>query len=104
MLYPNMASPQPGFYQSGEPENTSASSNRADGFGSGNAQTLVSFPVEQMTSEFIHPEASEVGPKGKRDLNSLYDKTIPTELDYSGLCLLGEEEPTSYEEIGRAHV
>ena len=26
------------------------------------------------------------------------EKTIPTELDYSGLCLLGEEEPTSYEE------
>ncbi|KAG6756940.1 hypothetical protein POTOM_037239 [Populus tomentosa] len=98
MLYPNMASPQPGFYQSGEPENTSAGSNRADGFGFGNAQTPVSFPVEQMASEFIHPEASEVGPRGKRDLNSLYDKTIPTALDYSGLCLLGEEEPTSYEE------
>ncbi|KAG6780314.1 hypothetical protein POTOM_013168 [Populus tomentosa] len=69
MLYPNMASPQPRFYQSGEPENTSAGSNRADGFGSGNAQTPVSFPVEQMASEFIHPEASEVGPRGKRDLN-----------------------------------
>jgi len=98
MLYPNMASPQPGFYQSGEPKNTSTGSNRADGFGSGNAQTPVSFPVEQRASEFIHPEASEVGPRGKRDLNSLYDETIPIELDYSGLCLLGEEEPTSYEE------
>ncbi|KAG6741317.1 hypothetical protein POTOM_054550 [Populus tomentosa] len=57
MLYPNMVSPQPGFYQSGEPENTSAGSNRAYGFGSGNAQTPVSFPVEQMASKFIHPEA-----------------------------------------------
>ncbi|KAB5521596.1 hypothetical protein DKX38_025915 [Salix brachista] len=85
MLYPDMASPQPGFYQSGEPENTSAGSNRADEFGSGDAQTPVSFLVEQRASEFIHPEASEVGPRGKRDLNSLYDKTIPTALDYSGL-------------------
>jgi Reverse transcriptase (RNA-dependent DNA polymerase) len=93
-----MASPQPGLYQPDESEKTPAGSNKADGFGSGTAQTPVPFSVEQRASEFMHSEASEVGPRGKRDLKSLYDKTIPIELDYSGLCLLGEEEPTSYEE------
>ncbi|KAB5556912.1 hypothetical protein DKX38_007821 [Salix brachista] len=75
MLYPDMASPQPGFYQSGEPESTSAGSNREDEFDSGNAP--VSFPVEQRASEFIHPEASEVGPRGKRDLNSGRVNEVP---------------------------
>nr|TKR75200.1 hypothetical protein D5086_0000287190 [Populus alba] len=44
----------PGFYQFGEPENTSAGSNRADEFGSGNAQTPVLFPVESRW----HPNSS----------------------------------------------
>jgi hypothetical protein len=38
------------------------------------------------------------GPRGKHDIKSLYDETFPIELEYSGLCLLGEEEPSNYEE------
>uniref|UniRef100_A0A6N2LLC5 Uncharacterized protein n=1 Tax=Salix viminalis TaxID=40686 RepID=A0A6N2LLC5_SALVM len=62
-----MASPQPGFYQSGEPESTSAGSNRADEFGSGNAQLQCRFLLSR--GHPIHLEA--VGPRGKRDLNSV---------------------------------
>jgi hypothetical protein len=46
----------------------------------------------------MHEESSSVGPRGKRYLSSLYDETFPIDLEYSGLCLLGEEEPSSYEE------
>ena len=45
----------------------------------------------------MNEESSSVGPRGKRDLSSLYDETSPIDLEYSGLCLLGEEEPSSYE-------
>ncbi|KAL6340376.1 hypothetical protein AAG906_006029 [Vitis piasezkii] len=59
-------------------------------------------PHESSTSETLQPstsdESSLVGPRGKRDIKSLYDATIPIELQYSGLCLLGEEEPSNFEE------
>ena len=42
---------------------------------------------------------TEVGPRGYRSLQDIYDTTTPINLeDDVGLCLLGAEEPTSYEE------
>jgi Reverse transcriptase (RNA-dependent DNA polymerase) len=53
-------------------------------------------------TESLKPETSKgsslEGPRGKRDIKSLYDETFPIELEYLGLCLLGEEEPSNYEE------
>jgi hypothetical protein len=53
-------------------------------------------------TESLQLETSEgsslEGPRGKHDIKSLYDETFPIELEYSGLCLLGEEEPSNYEE------
>ena len=57
---------------------------------------------ESVSTETLQPstsdESSLVGPRGKRDIKSLYDATVPIELQYSGLCLLGEEEPSNFEE------
>ncbi|KAL6315604.1 hypothetical protein AAG906_002776 [Vitis piasezkii] len=54
---------------------------------------------ESVSTETLQPstsyESSLVGPRGKRDIKSLYDATVPIELQYSGLCLLGEEESNS---------
>ncbi|RVW63782.1 Retrovirus-related Pol polyprotein from transposon TNT 1-94 [Vitis vinifera] len=57
---------------------------------------------ESVSTETLQPstsdESSLVGPRGKRDIKSLYDATVPIELQYSRLCLLGEEEPSNFEE------
>lgn len=54
------------------------------------------------STEVLQPTTSEgsllQGPRGDRDIKSLYDATVPIELQYSGLCLLGEEEPSNFEE------
>jgi hypothetical protein len=53
-------------------------------------------------TESLKPETSEGSslevPRGKRDIKSLYDEIFPIELEYLRLCLLGEEEPSNYEE------
>ena len=57
---------------------------------------------ESVSTETLQPstsyESSFVGPRGKRDIKSLYDATVPIELQYSGLCLLGEEELLNFKE------
>ena len=57
---------------------------------------------ESVSTETLQPstsdESSLVGPRGKHDIKSLYDATVPIELQYSGLRLLGEEEPSNFEE------
>ena len=63
--------------------------------------TLEAFD-DSASTEAVQPttsdESSSEGPRGKRDIQSIYDKTFPIELEYSGLCLLGEEEPSNLEE------
>ena len=57
---------------------------------------------ESVSTETLQPstsyESSLVVPRGKRDIKSLYDVTVPIELQYLGLCLLGEEESSNFEE------
>jgi hypothetical protein len=56
---------------------------------------------EPVSSEAHLPtisKESSVGPRGKHDIKSLYDTTVPIELEYSGLYLLGKEKPTNFEE------
>lgn len=44
-----------------------------------------------------------VGPQGKRSLDNILDDCSEVELEYSGLCLLGLEEPVSYSEALKEH-
>jgi hypothetical protein len=56
---------------------------------------------EPVSSEAHLPtisKESSVGPRGKHDIKSLYDTTVPIELEYSGLYLLEKEKPTNFEE------
>jgi hypothetical protein len=44
---------------------------------------------------------SSYGPRGLRELDDIYNETVPVEIEYSGLCLFGQEEPSNHLEAMR---
>ena len=52
-------------------------------------------PVPMDTLESPWTEPSE-GPQGKRSLNDIYDDSSEIDMPYSGLCLLGTGEPSTF--------
>ncbi|KAE8723501.1 hypothetical protein F3Y22_tig00012370pilonHSYRG00100 [Hibiscus syriacus] len=75
---------------------------RSRTFVSNSPYTPAATVEESVSTETLQPltsdESSSVGPRGKHGIKSLYDVKVPIELQYSSLCLLGEEEPSNFEE------
>ncbi|KAE8733627.1 hypothetical protein F3Y22_tig00001120pilonHSYRG00301 [Hibiscus syriacus] len=96
--------PQPTQEQTGDRYQyaTPVMNTRSRTFVSNSPYTPAATVEESVSTETLQPltsdESSSVGPRGKRGIKSLYDVTVPIELQYSGLCLLGEEEPSNFEE------
>ncbi|KAE8689063.1 hypothetical protein F3Y22_tig00110944pilonHSYRG00016 [Hibiscus syriacus] len=96
--------PQPTQEQTGDRYQyaTPVMNTRSRTFVSNSPYTPTATVEESVSTETLQPltsdESSSVGPRGKRGIKSLYDVTVPIELQYSGLCLLGEEEPSNFEE------